>query len=174
MSKINKDRENNLSWDRLYEVIEYNPDTGEFTNKISGIRRIKGSRAGSITSHGYYNITIDNMVFRAHRLAWFYSFKEWPIGIIDHIDQDKLNNRLDNLREATETKNKYNTKIQSNNTSGFRGVSFDTHSGKYKASIRINRVLKNLGRYNTAEEAAVAYNTAAKEIQQEFYSEDTM
>lgn len=162
MTSINRDRESLLSHSKLLEVLEYNTYTGDFTNKISGIRRVKGSKAGSLTSLGYIRVTIDRKVFMAHRLAWFYCFEEWPTGIIDHIDGNKSNNILNNLRETTETLNKGNTQKQSNNTSGFKGVSFDKESGKFKASIRINRVLKNLGRYATAQEASLVYLQASR------------
>lgn len=162
MTSINRDREAELLHTRLVEVLDYDMYTGIFTNKINGIRRIKHAACGSITAYGYINITIDRKVFRAHRLAWFYCFEEWPEGILDHIDSNKSNNALDNLREATETLNKGNSPKQRNNTSGFKGVSFDKESGKFKASIRINRILKNLGRYTTAEEASQAYLLASR------------
>lgn len=171
---VNKERENQLSWERLTEILDYDVNTGIFTNKISGIRRVKGSIAGHlINSTGYVTIKIDSHAYRAHRLAWLYCFKEWPEGFIDHIDGNKSNNCIDNLREASNRENKQNGKIQANNTSGYKGVSFEKCSGKYKAYIRVEGRLKNLGRYNTAEEASIMYKQAAVTYFGEFYNEGT-
>lgn len=85
-----------------------------------------------------------------------------PIGYRrDHKDRNKLNNQLSNLRIATHTQNQANSKLRSDSITGFRGVSLYRRNGKYLATIRKNKVTKNLGYFSTAEEAAKAYDKAA-------------
>jgi len=81
----------------------------------------------------------------------------------DHIDCDGLNNARANLRPASPSQNKANARKIRSNTSGYRGVSWDRRKGKWAASIRIDGVQRRLGRYGSREEAAVAYDRAAKE-----------
>ncbi len=107
-------------------------------------------------------------MYKAHRLAWFYMTGEWPPDQIDHIDGDRDNNRLVNLRKATNAQNGANARLSKNNSSGFKGVSFDTSVGRWRASIRRNRQLHYLGFFNTPEEAHAAYASAAVQLFGEF------
>ena len=75
---------------------------------------------------------------------------------VDHIDHDRLNNRIENLRLVTNSINGKNTKMHKNNTTGVTGVTFDKNRNKYKAQIVVNHKLDNLGRFNTFEEAVQA------------------
>jgi len=90
---------------------------------------------------------------------------------VDHIDHNTLNNRKTNLRVCTQSQNCMNKKLQSNNTTGYKGVYLNKKTKKYRASIRINRKLKHLGYFNTAAEAYKAYKTVAKNLHGEFYCE---
>lgn len=87
---------------------------------------------------------------------------------IDHIDGNGLNNSRKNLRHCTRSQNQHNRNKYKNNTSGYKGVSFDKQSGKYCVNIQINKVQKKIGRYKTAEEAHEAYQKAALELHGEF------
>ena len=89
--------------------------------------------------------------------------------MIDHIDENKANNNVKNLRWATRKDNSCNRGKQKNNTSGFKGVSFNKHTKKFESKISINGKLKHLGLFETAEEASRAYETKAKEIHGNFY-----
>lgn len=80
----------------------------------------------------------------------------------DHINRNKLDNRRENLRYATPSQNRMNRVIQPNNTSGYKGVSFNIANGKYRAYI--GKPQKHLGFFKTAEEAALAYNKKAKKL----------
>lgn len=104
-----------ISHNNLIEILSYDPDTGIFTwNETgSGTNKIKGNRAGWLHHSGYRYIEIDNIPYAEHRLAWFYCFEEWPSNQIDHIDRNRSNNSLDNLREVSSRENARNTSVSS-------------------------------------------------------------
>lgn len=83
--------------------------------------------------------------------------------LTDHIDGNGLNNQRVNLREATESQNRSNMKSNSHNTTGYRGVVWDKTRSKWRAQIQVQGRMRNLGRYESADDAARAYNTAAIE-----------
>jgi hypothetical protein len=154
-----------VSHERLLALLAYDENTGVFTRRIA-IGRHGCYRAGVIPggpSKGYWKICIDGFKYFAHRLAWFYVHAEWPTQQIDHIDGNRLNNAIANLRLASNAENSQNERTpRANNKSGYLGVSFDR--GKWAAWIKIDGKTKNLGRYLTPEEAHVAYVEAKKKI----------
>lgn len=174
MKILNTKKEDELDWNYLTSVLDYDINTGIFTNKKDRSNSaLKGNVAGNsdkVTSNKYLEIYLNKYHYAAHRLAWFYCFKEWPNGLIDHIDGNKSNNSLDNLRECTYSENFYNSNRRKDNSSGYKGVSMDKRSNKYRAYINVAGKQKGLGYYNTAEEAGEAYQKAAKELHGEFYN----
>lgn len=155
----------NIDINHLKSVLDYNPDSGLFTWKVNRGPVKVGDIAGGNT-HGYVMIRYNMVKYLAHRLAWFYLFEEWPEEELDHINGNKLDNRINNLRESSKTENAYNRpKIV--NKHKFRGV---CTSGKlYIATIKDNGKTKYLGSYATAVEAAKVYEDYASTLQQEFY-----
>ena len=148
-----------LSQSRLQELLQYNEETGIFTWRIHAGNRLSNSIAGSLCKRGYFDISVDGKNYRAHRLAWLYVYGNFPIGVIDHINGIKSDNRLVNLRDVTNAKNLLSfRKVSSNNTSGFLGVS-KNHDG-WRAEINVNVQKINLGTYPTKEEASIAYVAA--------------
>lgn len=149
----------------LNDLLDYNPETGLFTWKKSrsgngGV----GSIAGSLQKEtGYISITINRKRFRAHRLAYKMYHGSDPVDQVDHIDMDRANNCIANLRDATNSQNRRNTRPPKTNTSGFKGVSLHSNGKKWEAQIKINYKTTYLGSYKTKEEAALAYEKAAKE-----------
>lgn len=139
---------------RLREVMSYDLATGEFQWKIrTGYRVQVGANAGCLGSEGYWIVSLDGISYRRARLAWLYVTGDWPKGEVDHIDRRRSNDRWENLREVTSAQNKENTHRMSNNTSGYRGVSFHRPSGKWRARVTVSGV-DHCGRYwSTAEEA---------------------
>jgi len=149
-----------LTQARLKELLHYCPDTGAFTWLVSTSRKIRvGQAAGCVASNkrtSYCLIRLDKTLYKAHRLAWLYSYGEWPSGLIDHDDGDGLNNRLSNLIVTDGAGNNLNLPKRSDNTSGFMGVGFHALSGKYRARVCREGIRVYLGLFDTAEEAAKA------------------
>ncbi len=148
----------------LKEILNYNPDTGQFTwVKSTSPRALPGCVAGSKHKEGYISITIKNKAYLAHRLAWLYVYGSLPKYQIDHINGDRIDNRIVNLRKSTHHQNQGNQRNpHCGNNSGFMGVSFDKVKNKYVATISINGKNKNLGRYKTPEEAHEVYLEAKR------------
>lgn len=158
-----------LTAEKLKEVLSYDPMTGEFIWLVKSNSRAIGSIAGSFDSKGYCQIKIGQRVYKAHRLVWLYVHGVWPSKGLDHFDGVKNNNRLSNLREATQVQNLHNVGLTSANTTGFKGVSFHKRSGKFIAAARIHGKKTHLGLHATAELASEAYQAAAKEHHGTFY-----
>lgn len=153
-----------LTQERLRDLLDYDPATGVFRWKRRRRQFESGSIAGTILSDGYREIMIDCRHYKAHRLAWFYVHGEWPNGDLDHKDTHRDHNWIDNLRPATDSQNHANQRRNSNNTSGFKGVSFESRSGKWRAAISADRRVIKLGRFSTPEEAHAAYMAKALEL----------
>lgn len=154
-----------LTLERLVEVLKYDPATGTFV-RISG--PCAGKVAGTVQKNGYIRIRVDGKLYYGHRLAWLYMTGEWPNDEIDHVDMDRANNSFANLREASGSENKHNRRKYRNNTSGFKGVSWDKHNGRWLAYIGLNYKKRSIGLFKTPEEAAKAYHEAARKLHGDF------
>jgi hypothetical protein len=151
----------------LKEVLHYDRSTGTFIwNKGYGQRGNTGSIAGW-PDNGYVRICIKGKSYLAHRLAWFYHYGIWPINLLDHINGNRNDNRIKNLRQCVMSENLVNAGLSIRNSSGHKGV--DHHNGKWRARIKRNGISKLIGYFRTAEEAGNAYDKAASEIHGEFY-----
>lgn len=161
-----KQKESSLSHEFLKSKINYEKSTGIFTWRNGN--HSNSPRAGYVENTGYVRIVIGGYRFMAHRLAWFYVNGKWPEFEIDHIDLDKSNNAILNLREAKPSENCMNRKIRIDNQSGFKGVGFDAKSKKWRARIAVNGRRFNLGYFNTAEEAGNAIKKYRKSLHGDF------
>lgn len=148
------------------QTVKYDPDTGEFVRTERRGRHPSGVIRGSIDSYGYRQICLAGRYFLAHRLAWFWTFKEWPDCDIDHINGDRSDNRIVNLRLASRSQNGGNTRKSAANTSGFKGVSLQ--NGRWKAQICFNRKKLHIGMFATPEAAHAAYLAEARRLFGEF------
>lgn len=153
----------NLTAHRLRELLAYDPDTGLFTRRVrTGRTVVVGSVAGNVNPRGYVSISVDAKLYLAHRLAWLYINGSWPTGQIDHINGVRSDNRAANLRVVDQIKNSQNMRRPgSRNTSGFLGVS--KRRGRWRAIIRFDGKTKQIGTFDSPQEASEAY-LAAKRV----------
>lgn len=147
---------------RLHQLMDYDSSTGLFRAKTSRGCLGKGKSAKWHNGNGYIRIEIDGRRYHAHRLAWFYSFGEWP-QYIDHINGDRADNRLQNLRNATQSQNAANMKRGKP-----KGISFDQRTKRWVAQITVNYKNHFLGRFETPEAAHATYCAAALKYFGEF------
>lgn len=149
-----------LKYDRLHEVITYNSKTGIFRWKVSRYGCKAGTVAGYKRTDGYIAIVIDNKLYLAHRLAWFYVHGYFPENGLDHINQIRDANWIKNLREVSRACNLRNSKDRVDNTSGVKGVYWHKQAKKWHARIVINNKQIYLGLFTTKLAAAVARHEA--------------
>jgi hypothetical protein len=154
-----------LTAERLRELVSYDPETGVFTWAITRRKVRAGTVAGSINKDvGYRYIRVDGALYLAHRLAMLYSEGVWPSCFVDHINGDKLDNRLCNLRHATYGVNSQNQRrARSDSKSGVLGVWFHEGRNRYVADIQHDGKRKRLGYFRSMDDASAAY-VAAKRI----------
>ena len=139
--------------DSVLEVLKYDPDTGVLTwrrnEKVP--KRVRGKVAGSFSKDGYRQISIHNIGYPAHRLAWLISEGKDPFGLqVDHINGIKDDNRRENLRVVTRSENQHNQRRA-------KGYSFHKRYNKWRAKIKLNGKEHHIGYYTTEEEARTAY-----------------
>lgn len=144
----------------LRSVFSYCKETGEL-HWIKGCGTAgAGSSAGSIDGYGYRKVMFAGVTYRAHRLVWAIVHGEPAKGFIDHINHNKLDNRVENLREVSKTENLRNMKLSSRNTSGVSGVWLCKKTNKWRAEIRTKGKKHCLGRFESIEEAQEAREKA--------------
>lgn len=154
----------------LHEIFSYDPETGIFVRNIyRSSKAKKGDIVGS-PNNGYLFISINRKTYAAHRLAWLYVYGYYPVKKLDHKNQIRHDNRISNLREATDVENSCNRKIHANNSSGYKGVSYHLETGKWRARCSMNNKDHSLGLYDSPEEAYKAYLTFASKYHGEFFS----
>jgi len=157
------------TFNRLREVLQYDPDTGIFTRLVSTSNSVRaGDVAGNIDPAGYRRIKIDGKTYHAHRLAFLYMTGIWPPHDIDHANMDRADNRWCNLRYASRSQNKANMRARQGNTSGSKGVCWKMSHRKWMATICIDGKRHHLGYRDTKEEAAALYAAAAEQHFGEF------
>lgn len=151
------------------ERLNYNPDTGVFIWK-TGNRA--GLLAGSLTAKGYRLIVLTGREkYYAHRLAWLYVHGVWPdCEETDHVNGNRDDNRIANLRMATRSQNKANSRAHRDSRTGLKGATYNKLTGRYQAQIYHGRQF-HLGCFDTAAEAHAAYVSAARDIFDAFASD---
>ena len=144
----------------------YDPDTGVVTWRVSRRGVQKGRKVGHLDELGYLRAGFSykgNKGIRMHRVAWAHYYGEDPPQIIDHINEDRTDNRISNLRAATKSQNMRNISSRKANKSGYRGVHKHGQCNRWAAQIKVNGKHIHLGLYKTPEEASQAYELAWKE-----------
>ena len=162
---IATDKYSGLSAAQARELLAYDPDTGLLTWKATGTGRRPGGVAGNLNTDGYVRTSISYKAYANHRLAWLIYYGEWPKDQVDHIDGDRSNNRISNLRQASSSINNQNLRrAHPNNKLGVLGVYYDDVRSKYLAQIGVSGKQRVLGRFNSLEEASNAYLAAKREL----------
>lgn len=152
------------SVERVREVLDYDPESGVFRWKVRPSNRVRvGEIAGCVEQVGGYRlISVDGKLIKAARLAWFYMHGEWPPMHVDHENLIRDDDRIRNIRPCTRSENQRNRSRQSNNTSGYKGVTWHRGLRKWAAQINVRGRKKFLGSFLTPSAAAKAYDEAAK------------
>ena len=148
-----------LTQNQLKHFLHYDPDTGLFTwrNPTSKKYQPGDATATSAACGGYLRVGVAGKRYLAHRLAWLYVHGELHDLEIDHINQNKTDNRISNLRLATRTQNAHNVLNKKNNKSGVKGVSWDADRQRWRAQINVNGKRHYIGLFDDVESAGKAY-----------------
>lgn len=158
-----------LTQESLKEILDYDPETGLFLwLKSTGPRAIIGTRAGTPHNKGYWFIRILGETHLAHRLAFLWMTGAFPENDVDHANMDRSDNRWANLRAATRSQNRANTKIRADNASGYKGVCWNPKTRKWRAQTMKDGRRLYLGEYPSKEAAYQKYTEAFCENFKEF------
>ena len=163
MLKLTKEDE-----DYIRENLRYDPETGElWWTKLAEVKynkRRMDKPVGSNVGKGYLEVRIPlpsgSRNILSHRICWFLYCGSWPEGLLDHINGIKDDNKIENLRKATQNQNEMNKKKRADCSSKYKGVSWNKRNQQWRARVRKNE----LGSYTSEEEAARAYDKAAREL----------
>jgi hypothetical protein len=157
-----------LTQDRVRQLFTYDRATGKlYWKPRKGVAA--GREAGCVSKvDGYRRVGIDFTSHLVHRVVWLYETGEMPSAVLDHINMDRLDNRIDNLREATKSQNGFNRRQSKRNNTGFKGVCYDKVKGNYVAKICVDYKQINIGRFANPEDAHAAYTAAAERLHGSF------
>lgn len=145
-----------ITQSRLKSILNYNEYTGHFTWIASkGNNAKKGAIAGGINK-GYRRIIVDGVSYQAHRLIWLYMYGAFPKHHIDHINHNRSDNRLVNIREVTSAGNNKNLGLRKDNSSGVTGVRWRKQRNKWVAHIVVSKKQISLGHFDNKNEAICA------------------
>lgn len=144
----------------LEKLIEYNPETGIFTRlgfskDNERMKKLIGKPTGNQSCNGYISVSIDSKRYLAHALAWYMYYGYYPDFHIDHYDGDKSNNAISNLRPSSPSENQKNRGKNKNNSSGSNGV-YAQPNGRWRARVRVNGKMVNIGTYINYQDACKA------------------
>lgn len=163
-SKSAEAREAKISLETVREHLRYDPQTGLLWWLVPRPGRKLDKPAGTVRSDGYATLMLHGKHFVAHRLAFALANGHWPKGEVDHIDGDRANNKIENLREVSSQEQCRNKARPSNNKSGVVGVSWHKVRKKWRANIRADHRLRYLGLYDSFDGAVAARKAAETEL----------
>lgn len=153
------------SFEQINEQLAYDPETGAITWRLS-----KKGNSGAGTSAGcnhpalgYVLIGVLRQRLYGHRIAWLLTHGHWPEHQIDHINGNRADNRLANLRECSHAENQQNG-LARRNRHGYPGVDQDPKTGKYRSRVVIGGVKHNMGGFDSPEQAHNAYLEAKQRL----------
>lgn len=156
-------KDSTLTKEYLQSIFYYKDGELYWKNTINS-RAIKDCVAGHVNSRGYKYITLNKQRYLAHRLI-FILFNNYIPNFIDHIDNNKLNNKIENLRNCTNTQNQYNSKLSKINKSGIKNVYWNKRDKKWQVTLSVHGKQKSFGKYEDLELAELV----AIEARDKFY-----
>lgn len=158
------------SLETLQKYLTYHPLTGVLSWN-AGLKyaqqRAAGKAAGTMSKGGYLRTSIERRMYANNRIAWKMHHGVDPSGVVDHENGNKLDNRIENLRDTSQGKNTWNQTIRSDNTTGFKGVVFSKRGGFYHYNLRVNGVRLTRVPFETPE----ACNDAVMKLREELHGE---
>ena len=168
-----------ISADALPELLHYDADTGALTWRARGPHLFNRPSSASawnakwadrpalthVNPEGYLHGSIFGRLYRAHRVAFALHYGEWPQHDVDHINGDRSDNRIANLRDVTNAQNHRNRALSKRNTTGASGVFFCPRKNVWRAMIRVQGGRKkSLGHHSSMEAAVIARRAAESEF----------
>ena len=155
-----------LTQDQVKHLFEYRD--GELYWRVSLSYRLKiGAKAGTISSNGYLRTKIKGKLYLNHRIIFLMFYGYLPEKV-DHIDNNPLNNRINNLRSASSSQNQHNAKIRADNTSGIKGVCWIKRDKKWRVQLQVNGKKMAFGHYNDIELAELVAQEVRLKLHEEF------
>lgn len=141
--------------DDIRDYLHYDPDSGKlyWIKPKSNVNKV-GDLAGNKVKSGYLALMYNGQTHYCHRIAWYLYHDEWPEKHLDHIDRDKTNNKITNLREVSHRRNCHNKEVFNG------GVYFSSQKNKWHSQIRLGKIKKHLGFYSDKSIAQKAYQEA--------------
>jgi len=155
----------------IVEYFSYDAESGIILwKKNPGKRNLLNKEAGSLRPDGYRHIAINGKCVLSHRVAWFLHYNCWPEKYIDHIDGNKINNNIKNLREADVFENAYNSLTPKNNTSGVKNVYWNKQKSKWMARINLKGKCKFIGLFDDLDLAELAVMEAREKLHGKYFN----
>ena len=155
----------NLCFQDVRKMFNYDQNLGVMSRKIkTGRNTHAGQQVGSDDMHGYKTVRIGTTSFKLHRLCWFYAHGHWPVGDIDHLNGDRSDSRLSNLRDVPRGVNLQNQRVATsqNKSTGVLGVY--PSNKRFTAALSVDGKKKSLGTFDTVDLAHAAYLNAKREF----------
>jgi len=152
-----------LTQEHLNRLFIYDNENGVLYRRINRGPSKAGDFVGTVTDRGYLSVEIESRTYYVHRIIWFMIHGDWPKNQIDHINGNRCDNRLENLRDVSSGENCRNSKMPCNNKSGVTGVKFHKRTGKWKAQVFVEGKSKFLGYFSNIEDAENAVSNARRE-----------
>ena len=155
-----------ISQEYLREIFDYKD--GQLIWKLPRSKIQVGQKTGHLNFHGYLNTKLDGKNYRTHRLIFMWHYGYLPKQI-DHENRNKIDNRIENLRPATNSQNRMNTGLQKNNTTGIKGVY--KHQNKWRVRLMVNGKSKSFGLYHDIDYAKFVADAMRYKYHKEFARE---
>ena len=151
-----------MTQNELKQILKYEPETGyfEWLIDVPPAKVYIGRIAGTMDNNGYIIIRYKRKAYKAHRLAWLYVYGELPLRMIDHINRNVADNRITNLREASNSQNAANSKNTHNTKTNMLGV-YNEYKDTYRVRIMVKGKRLNLGTFKNFEDACEIYKQAS-------------